>query len=108
VDFSTPLDATMVSSQQGEIFKTLDGGVTWQSTKDGKPLSLANLLPQATTLSGWFGETFGWAATASGNCSGEKFSSAFTCSVESGLWQTQDSGQTWQAINLPGQIANRP
>jgi photosystem II stability/assembly factor-like uncharacterized protein len=108
VDFSTPLDATLVSSQQGEIFKTLDGGVTWQSTKDGKPLSLAYLLPQATTLSGWLGETFGWAATSSGSCRGEKFSSAFTCSVESGLWQTQDSGQTWEAINLPGQIANRP
>jgi hypothetical protein len=108
VAFSTPSEARLVSSQQGEVFKTLDGGETWQSTEDGNSLSLAVPLPQGTTMSGWLGNHLGWAAASSGSCRGEKFSPGFTCSVESGLWQTQDSGQTWEDINLPGQAANQP
>jgi hypothetical protein len=108
VSFSAPSEARLVTSQQGEVFRSLDGGVTWQPTKDGKTLSLASPLPQATASSGWLGYDLGWAATASGSCNGEKFSPGFTCSVASGLWLTHDSGQTWEAINLPGQLVNQP
>jgi photosystem II stability/assembly factor-like uncharacterized protein len=108
VDFYTQWEAQLMSSQQGTVFKSLDGGVSWQLAEQRKSQFFAPPLPEGTTLSGWIGNDLGWAATASGSCTGQKFAPGFTCSVESGLWQTQDAGQTWEAIDFPGQLANQP
>ena len=108
IEFSTQQEARLVSSQQGIVFKTLDGGLTWQPAEGGKSLLLSPSLPKGTTVSGWFGNDLGWAATAQGSCSGEKFSPGFTCSIDTSLWQTLNAGQTWEAINLPLQLENQP
>ncbi len=104
VNFTSPVDGWLRGSAVDQLFYTTDGGLTWlPSEPSGKTLSIATY-PEGTALSGWQTSSTGWAATSKGECSGEKFTPAFTCQVERALWQTLDGGQSWSAVPLPVNI----
>ncbi len=86
---------------QTALLKTGDGGLTWSPSNDIPAALQPNTLPQATIHSGLAAGGLGWAVTSTGSCTGEKSTSSFTCTVEQGLWQTLDNGQTWNRISLP-------
>jgi photosystem II stability/assembly factor-like uncharacterized protein len=101
VNFTSPLDGWMRGSAADQLFYTTDGGHTWlPGEPNGKTLSVTTY-PEGTALSGWQTSSTGWAATSQGECTGEKFTSAFTCKIERALWQTLNAGQSWSAVPLP-------
>jgi photosystem II stability/assembly factor-like uncharacterized protein len=104
VSFTSPVNGWLQASAEDQLFYTIDGGLTWMpAERSGYPLSQSTH-PDGTTLSGWQTSSTGWAATSQGECTGEKFTPAFTCQVERALWQTLDGGQSWSAIPLPVNI----
>jgi hypothetical protein len=108
VDFSSTTEGRLLDSQFDTLYQTQDGGLTWQLAQSGKSLLLAQPLPAGTTESGWFGKSLGWAVTTVGSCNGEKSTPGFSCEVESALWQTRDTGQTWEELPLPNRDDRQP
>jgi photosystem II stability/assembly factor-like uncharacterized protein len=104
VSFASPTDGWLLNSPSGQLFHTIDGGLTWlPAESSGSPLSLPTY-PNGTTSTGWQSVTTGWAASFSGDCTGNKSTTSFTCQVNRLLWQTLDGGQSWSAIPLPTNI----
>jgi hypothetical protein len=85
----------------GPIYKTADGGQTWQLAAPEKSPQPALSLLEGSSLAVWPSDKFGWAITSGGSCTGEKSSPDFTCWSASGVQLTTDGGLTWQVIPLP-------
>jgi hypothetical protein len=103
IQFVSPDEGWMANPTGDGFFHTMDGGKTWQpATPDRIAKSLATL-PEGASLSGWQGNSLGWVVTTTGDCSGDKSTSTFTCQVDNGLQQSLDGGKTWQEIPLPAQ-----
>jgi len=106
ISFSSPTDLWL--SHNDQIYHTVNGGATWQPDPPDALHFAQYDVPEGSTLSGWLSSSLGWAATSSGECTGEKSSSAFSCQVTSSLWQSQDGGSSWQAIPMPVSISLQP
>ena len=101
IQFLIQAEGWMINRTGDELYHTLDGGITWQpAPADRYPLSQPSL-PEGSTLSGWQADGLGWVVTSTGSCSGEKSTPSFACQSDTSLWQSEDGGQTWQAISLP-------
>jgi photosystem II stability/assembly factor-like uncharacterized protein len=101
VSFTTPTDGWLLNSAADQLFHTTDGGISWMpADPSGYTLSLSNY-PDGTATYGWQTSSTGWAATAQGNCTGDKSTPGFTCQVDRLVWQTFDGGQSWSAVPLP-------
>ena len=108
ISFSSPSDGWLTASAPGQIYHTMDGGLTWQANKfQAYPLSQVSY-PDGTTLSGWQTGTLGWALTSAGACNGDKSSPGFTCQVHSNLLQTVNGGLNWESIPIPASISAVP
>jgi len=92
----------------GPIYKSADGGQTWQLAAPEKSPQPALSLPEGSSLAVWPSDEFGWAITSSGSCTGEKSSPDFTCWSTTGVQLTTDGGQTWQVIPLPSPGTSLP
>ena len=99
ISFSSPSEAWI--SNEIETYHSLDDGVTWQAAQPGLPLLSPPNLPEGTTLSGWQSSNLAWAATSTGECTGKKSSPGFSCRLIYSLWQSLDSGTSWEAISMP-------
>jgi len=99
-------------------YATQDGGQTWQ---DGEILSMSvdesmpklltdeKNLPDGVILLDWIDQDTAWALTQQGACQGSKFPVGqkaslgglpWQCRLQTQLWMTMDSGQSWQEITL--------
>jgi photosystem II stability/assembly factor-like uncharacterized protein len=101
LNFISPTEGWALSSTRDELYHTLDGGLTWQPASPNEYPFPQLSLPGAIIFSGWGADGLGWVVTSAGSCSGDKSTPDFTCQIDATLWQTSDSGQTWQSILLP-------
>jgi photosystem II stability/assembly factor-like uncharacterized protein len=77
-------------SQYGQIYKTVDGGNTWQLMKDSSK-TFYRAIGFADSLTGWVGNL------ADTN---KYYGSALTPDTIP-MYQTTDGGKTWFPVNLP-------
>lgn len=101
ITFIDQSEGWLINIKGDQVFQTTDGGLTWQVARQIDFPSHDSTLPAGTTLSGWLADGLGWAATSNGSCQGIKLTSDFTCQVDNRLWQSQDGGETWDAVPLP-------
>jgi photosystem II stability/assembly factor-like uncharacterized protein len=101
ITFDSPSDGWLVNHDHGQIYYTPDGGQTWRIGEPKEQSQVESSLPANTVFSGWLASGVGWAATSTGSCRGEKGAAGFTCQVQNSLWQSADSGETWQQVPMP-------
>ncbi|OGO25729.1 MAG: hypothetical protein A2136_05030 [Chloroflexi bacterium RBG_16_54_11] len=101
IHFVSGLEGWMRDPSNELLYRSMDGGETWQPVPAGKYPYPQPVLPEGSTLSGWQAGGLGWAATSTGSCEGEKSAPGFTCRVENSLWQTLDGGNAWRSVSLP-------
>jgi photosystem II stability/assembly factor-like uncharacterized protein len=98
ITFTSPTEGWLQNNSKGELYHTIDGGLSWLSVQfDAYPLSQPQV-PESTTLSGWQANGLGWSVTSQGSCSGNKSLLNFTCQINTALWQTVDGGQNWESV----------
>lgn len=87
----TNQDIIYVGNASGGIFKTVDGGTTWESIFDDQPyLPIGHLAFEPGNPSVIY------AATGDPNITGLPF-------IGDGIWKSMDSGQTWTHLGLTDQ-----
>ena len=101
INFSSQSEGWLLTTDQQQVFHTTTGGLSWQAAEPRDYPSVNAALPAGTAFSGWSTENLGWATTSNGSCVGEKGSPGFTCKLDNQLWQSVDSGKTWEMIPLP-------
>ena len=87
-----PYYGLAIVKQYGRIFKTTDGGNTWQKLKDSSGTYYRSV-GFVDALTGWIGNL---ADTAYDSANAGRFTTDATP-----LYQTSDGGVTWTAVTLP-------
>ncbi|RPI81877.1 MAG: DUF1906 domain-containing protein, partial [Chloroflexi bacterium] len=106
ISASQPLDPETAPSTPIEL--SIDGGgkpvLSLPVTEDASPEIVNGFsfiggtgLPEGIVEMDFSGST-GWVYTVNGTCTGEKGSPDFNCSLQPGLFQTTDGGDSWNEI----------
>lgn len=108
INFTSPSEGWLSNNANGELYHSIDGGLSWRAAMlDTYPFPQPKL-PEGTSASGWQTTSLGWSVTVQGSCSGDKSSSSFVCQANPTVWQTVDGGQNWETIPRPNSEFTAP